>query len=122
MLSGEQSHILYHLFPVIQGAVDANDNALGNPQLRKQLDNGFDVVLVSSFFCSEAGFYLAKRSDAALALYFSGQVSLSLMDWAVGQPHNAAYLPFAMVDFQAPFTFVQRVINTLATYMFHIFR
>ncbi len=107
---------------MIQGAFDSNDNALGHPLLRAELDKGFDVVLVSSFFCSEAGYYLAKRSDAALALYFTGQVSLSFMDWAVGQPHNPAYLPFLMFDVPAPFTFMQRVVNTLITYVFQMAR
>ncbi len=122
MLSGENSHTAYHIFDVMQGAVDANDNALGNNRLRNHLDIGFDVVIVNSFFCSEAGYYLAQRGDAALVLYLSGQVSISNLDWAVGQPHNTAYLPFPMLDFQPPFTFPQRVINTIGTYLYHMFR
>ncbi len=45
-----------------------------------------------------------------------------MMDWAMGMPHNPAYLPFALMQFQAPMNFFQRVVNTIGTVAFQLIR
>ncbi len=62
----------------ISMATETNAKALRDPALQKYLKGDprgkFDVVLVSVFFASETGYYLAHKFDASLALYFTGQV------------------------------------------------
>ena len=79
----------------------------------------FDAVIVIPFFGNEAGYYLAHRFKAPLILYFTGQVSVSWVDDAMGQPHNTAYLPTAVLPFTSEMTFFQRVINTFGNFVFH---
>ena len=79
----------------------------------------FDAVIVMPFFGNEAGYYLAHRFKAPLILYFTGQVSLSWVDDAMGQPHNTAYLPTAILPFTSEMTFIQRAINTFGNFLFH---
>ncbi len=122
VLIGAGSDEAGHFLTLIDGAIESNDNALSDKRLRDHLAKGFDVVLVSPFIASEAGYYLAQKTNAALVLYFTAQTSLSPIDWAVGQPHNSAFLPFVLLDFQLPMTFLQRVLNTVATYGFHLVR
>ncbi len=52
----------------------------------------------------------------------TGQVSFSFVDWAVGQPHNPSYLPFALTDWHAPLSFPKRVVTAIATMVFEGFR
>jgi glucuronosyltransferase len=79
----------------------------------------FDAVIVVPFFGNEAGYYLAHRFKAPLILYFTGQVSIAWVDDAIGQPHNTAYLPTAILPFTSEMTFFQRVINTFGNFVFH---
>ena len=89
--------------------------------IKKFLSQGkkFDIVLVSSFLVSEGGYYLARKFDASLALYFTGQVSLSWVDHALGQPHNPSYLSWWFLDFSREMSFIQRLINFVVTHAFH---
>ncbi len=122
VLEGAGADEFGHIKDLVEGALESNDNALGDKRLRVHLDKGFDVVVVSPFIASEAGYYLAQRSEAALVLFWTHQTSLSVIDWAIGQPNNPAYLPFVFFDFHHPMTFLQRLINTYATYAFHLLR
>ena len=64
---------------------------------------------------SEAGYYLARRKfNATLISYFAQQNSFTFQDWAIGQPHNPAYVPvMGSKPFSHPMTFKQRAISTL---------
>ncbi len=42
-------------------------------------------------------------------------MSMSLMDYALGQPHHPAYLPLFLLNYEQPMTFLQRVLNTIST-------
>ncbi len=112
---GSSKNAVSVIFELVHGALETNDNALGSPELRRELEKSFDVVLVSPFIASEAGYHLAYRSGASLVSYFTGQVSISFLDWSLGQPHNPAYLPFALTDWQPPLSFPKRVANTIGT-------
>jgi hypothetical protein len=50
---------------------------------------------------------------------FGPQVSLSWVDDAMGQPHNTAYLPTAILPFTSEMNFIQRAINTFGNFVFH---
>ncbi len=56
-----KNNVLLVLWDMINAALETNDNALGDPKLRSHLEKGFDVVLVSPFIASEAGYHLAHR-------------------------------------------------------------
>ncbi len=118
----EGAQIFGTLSGLVAAALSTNDKALSHPALRAHLDDpgarGFDVVLVSPFLASEAGYYLAHRFDAAQVVYVTVQASASFVDYAVGMPHNPAYLPMPMMPFLPPMTFLQRVVNTLASVAF----
>ncbi len=46
---------------------------------------------------------------------FLFQMSISFTDYAMGQPHNPSYLPLFLLGYHHPMTFLQRVLNTVAT-------
>ena len=96
------------------------DRALGNADVKNFSKQGkkFDIVVANAIL-GEAGYYLARKFDASLALYFTGQVSLPWLDEAMGQPHNPSYLPNAMLELGSDMTFIQRLKNVVATNIFH---
>ena len=73
------------------------------------------MVLCMAAMLGETGYYLAHRMDAALGLYFTGMVSFVTIDYAMGQPHNSAYLPMPVLPYGTEMTFFQRTVNFLAT-------
>ena len=99
--------------------------------MKKLLDDRntkFDVVIAVYFLGHEVGYYLADRFNASLALYFTGQFSIPIIDHAMGMPHNPALLPFVQLFFPSlPFpmemNFWQRITNSIVTNIFeHILR
>ena len=98
------------------------DLGLGDPRMQALLNDPttkFDVAMVIPFFGDEAGYYIAQRFNASLVLYFTGQVSVSWVDEAMGQPHHTAYMPTAILPFTSEMNFFQRAINTLGNFVFH---
>ena len=98
------------------------DKAFYDPRLKALIDDPetkFDVAMVIPFYGDEVGYYLANRFNASLVLYFTGQVSLSWVDEAMGQPHNTAYLPTALLPYTSEMNFFQRAINTIGNFVFH---
>lgn len=98
------------------------DLGLGHPDLHLLLQDPqtkFDAVIVVPFFGNEAGYYFSHKYQAPLILYFTGQVSVSWVDEALGQPHNTAYLPTPILPFTTEMTFIQRAINTFGNFLFH---
>ena len=98
----------------------SNNDALTKlkPEIEKKSDV-FDVVVVSVFMANDAGYFLANHFGADLVLYFTCQISLPFMNHAMGMPHNPAYMPLIVFNFKPPLTFFQRVLNTIATTLFH---
>ena len=97
------------------------DRALGNPDLKLLLMAGkkFDIVIVSAFLANEGGYYLAKKFDASLVLYSTGQVSIPWLDAAMGQPHNPSYMPVALLDSSTEMSFIERLKNFVITNLMH---
>ena len=81
------------------GVLQTMDNALSHQEIQEYLRNGkkFDMLLCMAVMMGETGYYLAHRMDAALGLYFTGMVSFVTIDYAMGQPHNSAYLPMPVL-------------------------
>lgn len=111
----KKSYIFLSIFQMVDACFGHKDmqTLLHDPNTK------FDAVIVIPFFGNEAGYYLAHRFKAPLILYFTGQVSVSWVDDAMGQPHNTAYLPTAVLPFTSEMTFFQRVINTFGNFVFH---
>jgi len=101
----------------LENAVITTENAFQHEEIQGYLKNGtkFDVVICMAAMMGETGYFLAKKFDAALGLYFTGMVSFVTVDNAMGQPHNTAYLPMPMLEFGTDMTFWQRTVNFLAT-------
>merc|ERR1711894_671757 len=104
------------LFEVVEIATTLNDRALGNEDIKKYLKQGkkFDVVLVTAFLACEGGYYLAKKFDASLVIYSTGQVSLPWADAALGQPHNPSYTPNPLLESGPEMSFLERLIGFVA--------
>ncbi len=107
---------------LVRGAVLSNKKALENSLLRKEIEEGFDVVIVYTTLPNDVGVYLANRMGAQLVLYCSGQGPNPFVQWAVGQPFNPAYQTFNGYVSNRNLSFFQRVFNTLAIYLYYIFR
>lgn len=95
---------------------------LGHPSVKKYsmnpASNKFDIVIVSSFLMTEAAYYLAHKFEASIVHYHTAQSSLFIVDHAVGQPNNPAFMPPLQLELSHPMTFYQRVISTLTTFAF----
>lgn len=79
----------------------------------------FDIVVVSAFLAGEGGYYLAKKFDASIALYSTGQASLPWIDAAVGQPHNPSYLPNPLLECSPEMSFIERLKSFVLTFLMH---
>ncbi len=93
---------------------EMTDLALGNKDFRTKLDtDGFDIVIFQPYLTGEVGYHLAHRSGATTVLMVALQNSASsFVSWAIGQPHNPAYLPNFFVNLAHPMTFWERLTNT----------
>ena len=102
-----------------------SDKALSHQDVQQYLKQGkkFDVVVVSAFLASEGGYYLAKKFDASLVIYSTGQVSLPWVSSALGQPHNPSYMPNPLLESSEEMTFKDRLVSFVANgLMEHVFR
>ena len=58
------------------------------------VDEKVDIVVTNLVLLgNEIGHYLAYKHNASLALYTTWQSSIYSMHWALGTPHNPAYIP-----------------------------
>ncbi len=106
---------------LLQVGLDATDTVLSDPQFKKYLEKPkgqFDVVIPLFFLGHEASYFLAHKFGARLALYCTGQISLSHLNHAMGMDHNTATQPLGLFPY-VPFrlTFLQRIVNTVASHL-----
>ena len=81
---------------------NATRNILVDPTMKKMLadpNTKFDVVITVYFIGHEAGYYMARRFGAQLAIYMTAQVSFPTIDDAFGQPHHPALQPFPLLPY-----------------------
>ena len=78
----------------------------------------FDVTIVYGFLTNEIGYYIAHRFNSSLVLYSAQQSSTITIDYAMGQPHNPAYLPSNGLTYKTPMNFKERLFNTLYAFAY----
>jgi len=99
---------------VIDSTLQANKNAFNNQEVRELIDGGkVDVVCVATFG-NEAGYYLAHKMNASLALVHTGIMTLPWLNWALGDPYHPATTPIPLLGYSQFMSFPQRLANTLS--------
>ena len=118
--------LISSMITVKEGALWLNDNVLGNTIMKKLIGDDktkFDIIIVCPFLASEAGYYLAHKWNSAIGIYYSGQSQIPFINSALGQPFNPSYVSMPVLPFTGDMNFVQRAINTMASFMFeHVLR
>ena len=71
---------------------------------------------------NEASYYLAHRKNSSLALFNTSPFSFPYLNWAMGNPHNPAFMPSPISGFSQDMTFLQRTVNTLVNTASILFR
>jgi len=117
--------VLNVMSSIKNGALDLSDNTLKNPLMQKMIkdpNTKFDIIIIQPFLGAEAGFYLAHKFKAPSAIYFTAQSNMPFISHAIGQPFNPSFQQFPMLAYSGEMNFVQRALNTFATFMFeHVF-
>ncbi len=98
-----------------------------NPALKKILADPttkYDVLINGLLPGNEIGYYFVHRFGAQLVIYCSLQISVEHMDYALGMPHNTAYVPFggAFDLYEENMNLWQRTLNTFLTQFFTFLR
>ncbi len=68
------TNVVAELLGYTFGSREANERALGHPELKARLKPGFDVVVCQFMVFSEGCYHLAHRSGASLATFMTLQV------------------------------------------------
>ncbi len=134
------------IFDLMNFGLELSENAVKHPimqdMLKDPVKNKFDLVLVSPFLATEVGYYLAHKFNASIAIvrigtvelmieilkssslqYFTAQSSLPFITTAMGMQTNTAVSPMAILPYTTDMNLVQRVINTVITFVFeHVIR
>ena len=111
---------------LIELGLEGNRNVLSDQRIKNLLSDPstkFDVVITLFFAAHEAGYYLAHKFQAQLVLYCTGQVSIPMIDHAMGMPHHTGLLPLALFDYDTyKMNLWQRTVNTIATNIMELMR
>ena len=101
---------------MMEQTIKDNRAAFNHPEVQQLLKegSGVDVVCVVPFG-NEPGYYFAKKMNATLALVWTGTQMVPWISWAMGDSFDPATQPMPLLGFTHPMTFVERVLNTLAT-------
>ena len=96
---------------------------MSHPQLISLLNKGkkFDIVILN-VLGSETGYYLATKFKSSIVLYSTYSNSIPWLDSAIGQPHNPSFMPLFVLRYVSKMNFLQRLINSVATTIFHSWR
>lgn len=121
LVAKTESNVASALLRMSEIAIEMNENALNHPIMKQLLEDPnttFDLVIVCKFMGGEPGYYLAHRWKAPTAIYVTAQSNLPFVSTAMGQPFNPAYNPLPVLPFLNPMTFLERVQNTLVSWIF----
>ena len=126
VMTGEDTNPLNVMIKMMNTSYNLNDNALSDPEIQKLIkdpNTKFDLVIVQPLFSSEAGYYLAHRFKAPIAIWNTAQSHMPFISTAMGQPYNPSYVQFPLLGAIGQMTFFERVTNTFASFMFeHVAR
>merc|ERR1719369_604807 len=107
------------LSTVVDVSIENNEHALTSPEVNDILDNRVvDVVVTLPVFGNEAGYLVAQKKNASLVLMLTAPVSFPWSSWAVGDIYNPSFIPVVPTGYTQEMTFMQRMINTVATIIF----
>lgn len=90
-----------------------------NVQAFLKEDNHFDLALVAHF---NSDCFLALKKKYRIPVIRT--LSCGLLPWSsyrYGIPYNTAYMPNIFLDFSEKMTFLQRVVNTVSTFVLSVF-
>ena len=73
---------------------------LTNPEVRKILSEKIDVMISMPVTGNEIAYFLAYKQNASMVLWSPQQNPFSIYDFAIGQPHNPAYIPNIFTSFR----------------------
>ncbi len=107
-----------YFISIFDGLTSVLHKALGHPDLRIQLEKGFDVVISYNTLGGPEiiNNYLAERTNASLVYYATAQGPSSRLSQFIGQPYNPAYMiQTGVVTFENLSSFFDRVMNTFVT-------
>ena len=100
---------------MMEQTVKDNRAAFSHPEVQKLVrEGGVDVACVVPFG-NEPGYYFAEKTNATLALVWTGTQLVPWISWAIGDSYNPATQPNALLGYTHPMTFPQRLVNTLFT-------
>ena len=126
VMTGEDTNLINVMTKMMNTTYNLNDNALSDPEIQKLIkdpNTRFDLVIVQPLFSSEAGYYLAHRFKAPIAVWNTAQSHMPFISTAMGQPYNPSYVQFPMLGAIGQMTFFERVTNTFASFTFeHVAR
>ncbi len=101
---------------LVDDVIDGNRKALLNPDFRRELDKGFDLIMVYSMVPRDVGYFMVHKTNAAFVILTDGgQGPLAHTSWAVGQPHNLAYMPFAGMNARHPLDLPTKILSLVIT-------
>ena len=124
IMTGEETNPINAGIKMMNASYNVNDNALSDPEIQKLIkdpNTRFDLVIVQPLINSEAGYYLAHRFKAPIAIWNTAQSHLPFISTAMGQPYNPSYVQMPMLGAIGHMTFFERVINTFVSFMFEHF-
>ena len=109
---------------LLHTGAECNKAALNHPKIKRILEKKekFDVGVVVPIFCNEAGYYVVEKTNATLVQFLPSTHSFQWSNWAVGNPHNPAYMPNVMPQFPKKMNFFERFLNTLVSIAMSLMR
>jgi len=107
---------------LIQASVDLTKKALWRDDVKKVLDEKFDVIITLPFFANEVAYYLAHRTNSTLVQFVTAPFSMPTINYALGESYNPSFMPNALlftflpsIEYSPNMGFFYRCINTIAT-------
>ncbi len=97
-------------------SIVASDIAIASPDLKEQLERGFDAVIVFKVGNPEVmSHFLATKAEAPLIYYSTAQGPSSAISSYVGQPYNPSYINQPGIVFHDRLSFFERLLNAFST-------
>ncbi len=116
-LSMSESDISRTMLGLYDAVILASDIAMASPDLKEQLERGFDAVIVFKAGTTEImSFFLAQKANAPLIYYSTAQGPSSAVSKYVGQPYNPSYIKQpGVVSHVGQLSFFERFLNAFST-------
>ena len=108
---------------MIDLSVESNREAFLHPAVQEIISHqSVDVVIVLPVLGNEAGYYLAQKKNASLALFLTVPYTTPELSWAIGDTYNPSYMPNPLLGYTQDMNFLQRLLNTAVNTAYLVFR